>query len=36
MFVDRIDALKQAVALVNPHATYANNPGVGTYTDTYS
>lgn len=36
MFVDRIDALKQAVALVNPHATEANNPGVGTYTDTYS
>jgi hypothetical protein len=30
MFVDRIDALKQAVALVNPHATYANNPGVAT------
>lgn len=36
MFVDRVDALKQAVALVNPHATEANNPGVGTYTDTYS
>ncbi len=34
MFVDRVDALKQAVALVNPHAS-ANTPGVGTYTDTY-
>ncbi|MEA5622488.1 SulP family inorganic anion transporter [Nostoc sp. UHCC 0251] len=28
MFVDRVDALKQAVALVNPHATSANTPGV--------
>ncbi|MHC0065835.1 bicarbonate transporter BicA [Nostoc sp. UIC 10890] len=28
MFVDRIDALKQAVALVNPHASSANTPGV--------
>ena len=36
MFVDRVDALKQAVALVNPHATDDNTPGVGTYTDTYS
>ncbi|MFW9258021.1 SulP family inorganic anion transporter [Nostoc sp. CALU 546] len=28
MFVDRVDALKQAVALVNPHASSANTPGV--------
>jgi SulP family sulfate permease len=36
MFVDRIDALKQAVALVNPHASSANTSGVSNYTDTYS
>ncbi|MCC5597690.1 bicarbonate transporter BicA [Nostoc favosum] len=36
MFVDRVDALKQAVALVNRHATDANTSGVSTYTDTYS
>ncbi|MBD0386259.1 MAG: SulP family inorganic anion transporter [Nostoc sp. C3-bin3] len=36
MFVDRVDALKQAVALVNPHATDANTSGVSNYTDTYS
>lgn len=35
MFVDRVDALKQAVALVNPHASSTNQPGVNTYTDTY-
>jgi SulP family sulfate permease len=36
MFVDPVDALKQAIALVNPHATNVNTPGVGSYTDTYS
>jgi SulP family sulfate permease len=36
MFVDRVDALKQAVALVNPHASSANTSGVSNYTDTYS
>lgn len=36
IFVDRIDALKQAVALVNPHASSANTSGVSNYTDTYS
>lgn len=36
MFIDRIDALKQAVALVNLHATSANTSGVSNYTDTYS
>ncbi|BDI16419.1 sodium-independent anion transporter [Nostoc cf. commune SO-36] len=36
MFVDRIDALKQAVALVNPHAGSANTSGVSNYTDTHS
>ncbi|MBD2728258.1 SulP family inorganic anion transporter [Nostoc sp. FACHB-892] len=36
MFVDRVDALKQAVALVNPYASSANTSGVSNYTDTYS
>ncbi|MEA5604429.1 SulP family inorganic anion transporter [Nostoc sp. UHCC 0252] len=36
MFVDRVDALKQAVALVNPHANSANTSGVSNYTDNYS
>ena len=36
MFVDPVDALKQAVALVNPHATNVNTSGVGTYTGIYS
>ncbi|MBW4565426.1 MAG: SulP family inorganic anion transporter [Mojavia pulchra JT2-VF2] len=31
MFVDRVEALKQAVALVNPHASSANTPGINTY-----
>ncbi|MBD0263865.1 MAG: SulP family inorganic anion transporter [Tolypothrix sp. Co-bin9] len=35
MFVDRVDALKQAVALVNSHASDANTSGVSNYTDTY-
>ncbi len=35
MFVDRVDALKQAVALVNPHVS-DNTSGVSNYTDTYS
>jgi sulfate permease, SulP family len=33
MFVDRVEALKQAVALVEPHATSANTLGVSTSTD---
>ncbi|MFN6517938.1 MAG: SulP family inorganic anion transporter [Nostoc sp. CreGUA01] len=34
MFIDRVEALKQAVALVNPHAT-ADTSGSSIYTDTY-
>ncbi|KYC39684.1 Bicarbonate transporter BicA [Scytonema hofmannii PCC 7110] len=35
MFVDRVEALKQAVALVEPHATSANTLGVSTSTDSH-
>ncbi len=35
MFVDRVEAIKQAVALVNPLTNSTDTSGVPTYTDTY-